>query len=259
MERLIPEKSGTTIIRRNAGARDYRQRDNREVWQTFPSPVAAGPTSDAFGELAILDEETLEPGASALSHVHDDAETIVYVRAGGLTCTGSRGWSGVVFAGEFFRAAAGVRHTEANPSRADSAHIFRFGFRSPGAGLEAGHERKHFSAAERRGRLRIVASLDARGGSLRVGHDVLVYSALLDPGQHVAYELPPGRIGWLHLVQGEASLGGIALSTGDGAGVRAQRGVSLTASVETELLLFDLVGPLRTLDDTGSPDGRIGC
>ena len=65
-------------------------------------------------------------------------------------------------------------------------------------------------------------------------------SALLDPGQHVVHELLPGRSAWLHLVQGEVTLGDVVLTTGDSAGVTAERAVSLTAQEETEILLLDL-------------------
>ena len=71
-----------------------------------------------------------------------------------------------------------------------------------------------------------------------------MYSAMLDPGQHVVHELSPGRSAWLHLVQGEVTLGDDVLTTGDGAGVTAERAVSLTAREETEILLLDLGEPL---------------
>ena len=67
-----------------------------------------------------------------------------------------------------------------------------------------------------------------------------MYSAMLDPGQHVVHELSQGRSAWLHLVQGEVTLGDIVLTTGDGAGITAERAVSLTAKEETEILFFDL-------------------
>jgi hypothetical protein len=41
-------------------------------------------------------------------------------------------------------------------------------------------------------------------------------------------------------VEGEVTLGDIVLTTGDGAGVTAERAVSLTAQSETEILLLDL-------------------
>jgi redox-sensitive bicupin YhaK (pirin superfamily) len=63
---------------------------------------------------------------------------------------------------------------------------------------------------------------------------------MLSPGKHVVHELGQDRRAWLHLVEGEVTLGDVVLSTGDGAGVTAERVVSLTARVETEILLVDL-------------------
>ena len=67
-----------------------------------------------------------------------------------------------------------------------------------------------------------------------------MYSALLDPGQHVVHELAPVRGAWLHVVQGEITLGDLVLTAGDGAGVTTERAVSLTARERSEILLFDV-------------------
>ena len=63
---------------------------------------------------------------------------------------------------------------------------------------------------------------------------------MLGPGKHVVHELREGRSAWLHLVEGEITLGDVVLSSGDGAGVTAEYAVSLTAREETEILLLDL-------------------
>ena len=63
---------------------------------------------------------------------------------------------------------------------------------------------------------------------------------MLGPGKHVVHELREGRSAWLHLVEGEVTLGDVVLSSGDGAGLTAERAVSLTAREETEILLLDL-------------------
>jgi hypothetical protein len=85
-----------------------------------------------------------------------------------------------------------------------------------------------------------VASFDGRKGSLRLHQDAVIYSAMLDPGQHLVHELAPTRSAWLHIVHGEATLGPIVLTTGDGAAITADRAVSLTACAQTEVLLLDL-------------------
>jgi redox-sensitive bicupin YhaK (pirin superfamily) len=64
--------------------------------------------------------------------------------------------------------------------------------------------------------------------------------ALLDSGQHVVHELSQGRRAWLHIVEGEVTLDDVVLTTGDGAGLTAERAVSFTATEAAEILLLDL-------------------
>ncbi len=230
------------ITLRRANERHHDRRRKREVWHTFHPEDRADALAGGFGTLEILDEDRLPPGAGVPRHPHRDAEIVTYVREGSLAHEDSMGRSGVIHAGEFQRMTAGrgIRHSETNASRTDWAHVFQIWLRPSEAGLEPSHEQKRFSAAERRGGLCVVASPDARRGSLPIHQDALVYSAMLDPGQHVIHELSQGRRAWLHLVQGEVTLGDTVLTTGDGAGVTAEPAVSLTAREETEILLVDL-------------------
>jgi len=233
------------ITLRRAKERHHGRSRKQEVWRTFHPRDRADALADGFGALEALDEDHLPPGASIPRHRHRDGENVTYVRAGALVHEDSMGRSGVIHAGEFQCTAGGrgIRHTERNASQAESSHVFQIWFHPSEVGLEPGQAQKRFSAAERKGRLCVVASPDARSGSLGIHQDALVYSALLDPGQHVAHEISPGRRVWLHLVQGKATLDDITLSTGDGAGVATERAVSLTACEETEILLVDLGRP----------------
>ena len=233
------------ITLRRAEERHHDRSREQEVWLTFFPNGREGPFADGFGSLKILNEGRLPPGGGITRRPHRDAEIVTFVRQGALAWRDSKDNSGLVQAGEFRRMTAGrgVRYRETNASRTDWAHVFQIWLHPARADREPSHEQKRFSTAQRRGRLCVVGSPDGRGGSLRIHQDVGVYSALLDLGKHVVHELLPGRSAWLHLVQGEATLGDLVLTTGDGAGVTAERAVSLTAREETEILLLDLSEP----------------
>jgi hypothetical protein len=190
-----------------------------------------------------------------------EAEIITYVREGTLAYQDATGQPGVIRAGEFQRMTAGsaIRYSETNASPTNWTHVFQICLRPAVAGLEAGHEQKRFSAAERSGILCVVASPDGRKGSLRIHQDALLHSAILHPGQHLIHELSWGRNAWLHIIQGEATLDTITLETGDGAGISDERAVSLTAHEETEILLLDLaeLAPGVPRGGNGAPKSRI--
>jgi quercetin 2,3-dioxygenase len=227
---------------RRAHERHHGRRRKQEVWSTFHPKDQADALAGGFGTLEILNEERIPPGAAVASFRPDDIDVVTYVREGGLAYEDSTGHSGVIHAGEFRRMSTGrgIRHSEANASRTDWAQVFQVRFRASDMRLEPSHEQKRFSAAERRGLLCAVASPDARGASLLVHQDAVMYSTILPPGQHMVHELSQGRCAWLHVVQGELTISDVVLTTGDGAGFNAEPSVSVTAQGETELLLFDL-------------------
>jgi quercetin 2,3-dioxygenase len=234
------------ITLRRAEERHHDRSREQEVWLTFFLNGGASPFGDGFGTLEILDEGRLPPGGGITRRPRRDAEIVTFVREGTLAWEDSMDCSGLVQAGEFRRMTSGrgVRHRETNASQTDWAHVFQVWLHPAQADLEPSHEQKRFSVAERRGRLCVVGSPDGRRGSLRIHQDALMYSALLEPGTHLVHELSPGRGAWLHLVEGEATLGDLVLTTGDGAGIWAERAVSLTAEEPTEILLLDLCEPL---------------
>jgi redox-sensitive bicupin YhaK (pirin superfamily) len=235
-------QESTMISVRRAQARRHDRRHQRDVWRTFDPRDRTNPIAGGFGALELLDEDRLPPGSPIPQQPRGDAEIVTYVREGAVAYEDAMGCSGVIQAGEFQRLTAvqGRRHGEANASRTDWAHVLQIRLRPPEGRLESGREQKRFSAAERRGGLRVVASPDAQRGSLRLHQDARIYSALLEHGQHVVHELLPGRGAWLHLVRGELSLGDLVLTAGDGAAITAERAVSFTAREETEILLVDL-------------------
>lgn len=230
------------IAVRKAGEGQYERHGQHEEWRSFS---AGGATSSlgpgSLGALVTFREGRLPPRVGT-REPRQDAEIITYVRDGTMSFEDSAGHTGLISAGEFQRMTAGrgIRYSEANASPTDWAHVFQIWLHPSEATLEPGHEQKRFAVADRRGVLCVVASPDGRNGSLRVHQDAVLYSSILERGQHVIHELVAGRAAWLHIVHGAATLGTIEMTAGDGAGISAERCVSLTANDATEVLLLDL-------------------
>lgn len=227
------------------------QRKKQIVRRSFDPQDRADPLADGFGTLVALDEIRLPPGAGIAPLPLREADVFTYVLEGALAQEDSTGRSGVIQAGEFQRMSTGrrVRYSERNGSQTDWAHVVQLWLRPR---VQDGHhplEQRRFSSALRRGLLCLVASGDGRSGSLSLHQDALIYSAILDPGQHVVHALGPDRSAWVQVLRGEARIDDLVLVSGDGIGVTAELAVSLTAmdGDETEILLLDLPQMAQTL------------
>jgi redox-sensitive bicupin YhaK (pirin superfamily) len=195
-----------------------------------------------FRALRVINEDFVAPGRGFPTHGHRDMEIITYVLEGALEHRDSLGNGSVIRPGEVQRMSAGtgVRHSEANPSTADRLHLLQIWIEPSRAGLAPGYEQKTFGDADKRGRLRLVASADGAEGSVTIQQDARVYATVLGPGESVTHALAPGRHAWLHVARGSLALNGHALSHGDGAAITSQPTHTLTATSPAEALLFDL-------------------
>ena len=100
---------------------------------------------------------------------------------------------------------------------------------------------KPFADADKRGRLRLIASPEGRDGSVVIHQDSEIFAAVLNDGEAVTHELKSGRKGWVQVVRGEAVVNGETVRTGDGVALENEAAVSVTArSDDSEVLVFDL-------------------
>jgi len=141
------------ITLRRAAERQHEKSRKLESWLTFCPQFPAGLLAEGLGNLELLQECRLAPGAGVPRTSGHDTEILTYVREGALAFENSMGGSGVVQAGEFQRVTAGhgLRRSQTNASRTDWAHFFQIWLRPSEIDLDPGHEQKRFTAAQRRG------------------------------------------------------------------------------------------------------------
>lgn len=227
---------------RKASDRGHARHGWLESFHTFSFAGYHDPDHMGFRELRVINEDRVQPGRGFDTHSHRDMEILTYVVAGALEHKDSLGNGSVIRPGDVQRMSAGtgVTHSEYNHSRGEIVHFLQIWVLPERDGLEPSYEQKHFPAEARRGALRLVASPDARDGSVRVRQDVTLHAGLLDAGQTASQALAPGRHAWVQVVRGALELGGVALGPGDGAALSGEPALALRAQEPAELLVFDL-------------------
>ena len=195
-----------------------------------------------FGNLRVINEDRVQPGKGFGTHSHEDMEIISYVIDGGLEHKDSMGNGSVIRPGDVQRmtAGTGVQHSEFNHSGEDLVHFLQIWILPEEKGLEPGYEEKHYPNEDKQNRLRLVGSRDARDGSVKIHQDVDLYASVLSEGTELTHVFAEGRHGWLQVVRGSLELEGRVLEAGDGAAISATDSVTLKATGDVELLLFDM-------------------
>jgi len=200
------------------------------------------PQHMGFGALRVINEDVVRPGTGFGTHGHRDMEIITYILEGALEHKDSMGNGSVIRPGDVQRMSAGkgVQHSEFNPSPSELVHLLQIWIEPNVIGIQPGYEEKHFDAASRRGKLRLIASSDGRDGSVTIHQDASVYAALVDGAERVRHALAPGRKAYVHVARGSVTVNGSALGAGDALKASGESAIVIEAGDNAEILLFDL-------------------
>ena len=200
------------------------------------------PAHMGWGNLRVINEDFVAPGTGFGTHGHRDMEIVTYVTAGLLAHKDSMGNGTDIPPGDVQRMSAGrgVRHSEFNHAPDQTTHLFQIWIEPRKTGIEPGYEQKGFADADKRGRLRLIASEDGADGSVTIHADAALYAGLFDAGESTALRLDPGRKGYVHVVRGTIDVNGRTLNSGDAALLSDEPAITLKNGSAAEVLVFDL-------------------
>src|SRR5262249_39635671 len=195
-----------------------------------------------FHSLRVINDDRVSGGGGFPTHPHRDMEIITWVMSGALEHKDSLGTGSVIRAGDVQRmtAGTGILHSEYNASKTDPVHFLQIWVFPEKRGLKPGNAQTSFPAAERKGRLKLVASRDGRDGSVGFHQDASAYAAARARAQTGTRARAPGRAAWVQVATGVATLNGRRLETGDSAAVEGETVLELLGIEDGETLVFDL-------------------
>ena len=225
----------TTIHRADTrGAGDYDWLTTR---YSFSFAHWHDPKRMGFGALRVLNDDIVMPKTGFDMHAHADFEIITLVEEGAVTHEDSMGTNARVSAGEVqvMSAGTGVVHGEFN--REDvPLKLFQLWIEPHTRGVTPRYDQKAFPAD---GPLTLLVSGDGRDGSLMIHQDALIYRGTLAGGATLTHEMQEGRGAYLLVIDGSATVNGVALSKRDAAAVD-ERELVLTAPSPVSFLLIEI-------------------
>lgn len=194
-----------------------------------------------FGDLRVINDDTIAAGGGFAPHPHDNMEIVTYVLSGELAHEDSMGNGSVIQRGDVQRMSAGtgIVHSEFNHSDEQPTKLLQIWFLPDQRNVEPSYEQKHFSDAEKKGQFCLVASKAGLNGSVSLHQDVNMFVTLLDGDDQVDFEVKPDRQAWVQVAEGSVVINGEFLQTGDAFLTKTAQILRFDQAEHAELVLFD--------------------
>lgn len=230
------------ITIRKSEERGHVKIDWLDSRHTFSFGDYYDPNHMSFRSLRVINEDHVAPGSGFGAHPHRDMEILTYVVDGVLEHKDNMGNGSLIQPGEIQRMSAGtgIVHSEFNHSKTAPVHLLQIWILPERKGLSPGYEQRTFSRAQKLNKLCLIASPDARDGSVRVHQDLSLYAAILTEDTESVHLVVAQRGVWVQVVRGSVKINKQILNAGDACAVELAEALRIKASEESEILLFDL-------------------
>ena len=200
------------------------------------------PAQMGIGPLRVFNDDRLIPGAIWPMHPHRDIEGLTYVVEGMFRHQDDVGGApGPLPAGSVQRMTlgSGALHSEQNASQTEPMRFIQIWIMPAERGLAPGVEQKVFTQADRANLLLRAISGDG-GDAVLVHQDAHVFVSHLDPAVTVSHPLVDGRGVYLYVIEGDVTVNGEQMATGDAAEIEREPEVAIAATSVSELILVDV-------------------
>ena len=194
-----------------------------------------------FGQLRVLNDDTLSPGATWPLHPHRHNEVVTYVAAGEFRHEDEHGLGGVLKQGgvQHTTVGRGMWHAEINNLPDRPMRFIQMWFIPERLDLEPSVEQKAVSRTERTNGFLPLAS-PRHEGALPLRSDASVFSSFLETGRAISHPLERGRGAYLYVLEGgPVHANGQPLPALAAAEFSDEATLRVVADRDAELLLVD--------------------
>ncbi|MEN3929697.1 pirin family protein [Microvirga sp. W0021] len=230
------------MILRPANERGHANHGWLNSWHSFSFAGYYDENHMHWGPLRVINDDRVAAGRGFGTHPHKNMEIISYVLDGSLSHKDSLGNTSTIVPGEVQRmsAGSGVMHSEFNHEQNGETHFLQIWIIPDRVDLPPSYEQTAFTEAEKRGKLRLVASPNGQDGSVTIHQDAKLYAGLFDGSETASHSFASGRLGYLHVATGSVEVNGKKLQAGDALLFKDDPSLEIKNGQQAEVLLFDM-------------------
>lgn len=200
------------------------------------------PDRMGFGALRVINDDIIKAGTGFDTHPHKNMEIITYVRKGAISHRDSAGNVGRTEAGDVqvISAGSGIFHSEFNLESEDTK-LFQIWIYPRENNIEPKWDSLIFPKGKVEQNLPLLVSgfdEDQDGNVLHIHQDAKIFGGVLGMGKTIHH--PIKNQAYLLVSEGEITVDGKTLSSGDGAEITNIENISISANQTSEIVIIDV-------------------
>ena len=231
-----------TILHK-AATRGHANHGWLDSYHTFSFANYYNPERMHFGELRVLNDDTVTGGMGFGTHPHDNMEIISIPLEGDLQHKDSMGNTAVIKQGDIqvMSAGTGIYHSEQNNDKGEAVKFLQIWIFPNKKNVVPRYDQLTLNVADRHNKLQQVLSPNATDEGVWIYQDAWFHMGNLDKEVTVNYNLKKEGNGvYAFVLKGDVSINEQPLNTRDGFGISGVNELTITADSETEILLMEV-------------------
>ena len=196
-----------------------------------------------FGELRVLNDDSIAPGRGFGKHPHDNMEIVTIPLSGAIKHGDSMGNEGIIKTGDvqIMSAGKGIVHSEFNASTTEFLNLFQIWVFPKERNIQPRYDQKTFSPEDRKGKFQVLVAPDKTEGSMWVNQDVWFVRGDFAKGTEISYAPKlKGNGLYLMVITGEVEVAGETLKKRDAIGLWDLEKAEIKINSDAELLIIDV-------------------
>jgi quercetin 2,3-dioxygenase len=226
-----------------AGTRGHANHGWLDTHHTFSFAEYHDPERMHFGELRVLNDDTVQPGKGFGMHPHENMEIVSIPLEGDLEHKDSMGTISVIRHGDVqvMSAGTGIYHSEFNRNKDTPVKFLQIWIFPNKKNVAPRYDQITLRTADRHNRLQQILSPDPQDAGVWIYQKAWFHMGTFDKGVRAEYTVKAQGNGvYAFILSGDVTIEGQALETRDGLGIWGVDHISITAESDAEFLLMDV-------------------
>lgn len=226
-----------------SGSRGHADHGWLKSSHSFSFASYYNPERMQFGQLKVLNDDTVIPAMGFGTHPHNNMEIISIPLKGALEHKDSMGHTQVIHENEIqvMSAGTGIYHSEYNHSKTEPVGFLQLWIVPDGYNYSPRYDQKHFDPSAHFNNIKTYVGPKSEGYSLWIHQNAYISRGRFVPGVPGRYGLrKPGNGIYVFLLEGKIKIDNQILEPKDALGITGADEIQIESQQESEFIIIEI-------------------